>query len=1769
MESLTDFEHELWKMSYQDSFFTAGEERKYYNYIKTKVIDLTFPKLNDNEKEILTAILLNSLNLLFTKFMNNNPDMKTIFWNQMTQNNNLDLRALLNLTLPFVISDGDYDRKQDLVNLSELYTKKDDDDKYYFTNSQYNRCIRYMDKGEVKIVERKYHHDYYFNHMRMLAMSIDSIANKLYVNWVDVLPVSMLRYKNTHCYKMTQKKFMLLNGYKERLREAGRNLNIREYYSENKWYFEELPGLSLCDFYNVFSNYLFHDIKNIKWLIYDIDSQGGKYPVIHYLRKKFNITHFIDGKNWGNLDRGDRITFQKTWNELVKSGSKTDIDVISYIYYFLQKYYSKKDKLQRKGEIEFITYDNEDDDIGDENEYVRREYNTEKIIEKSKEFAPKIKIENVYEFLLEQFTKFKKTWYYYKSVIKAEYFLDNTETTTLKNVYNFAKSIVHEKIYHNNAKEGIFYQYPKHWCTLDTVQRNNFIQMIIPGNNYDYILSRFRISIYLRTTYGIYDKESIIEKTKNISENIISNMIDVVFENLVYNGLLSEFIPCPEITDNEKIESAANTTDENLKTKYKQKMISSKIFTPEKRRDYENAYYFLTGAKYGDLKMMELQQGTKKYFDFLGSDQIWTFTYAMNWISQINFYHHYINCRVLYITGATGVGKSTQVPKLLMYSQKMIDFNKDGKIICSQPRIPPTVENAQTISRELGVPITKYSKQYDRDIPTNNYNVQFKHGLDSHISLNETSFLKIVTDGTLYNHITNFPMLTKTEKQNVFIKGKKTTIQKYYDKNEFDTVIVDEAHEHNLNMDLILTLMRDVAYINNSIKLVIVSATMDDDEPIYRRYYRSINDNRAYPLNKIIEDTLIDRANIDRRIHISPPGKTTQYVIKDVYLPIEESEKINETNFVDYGIKKTIDVINNTQSGDILLFLSGVSEIEKAVTEINKNSPYNVICLPYYGKLTEEERSFIQKIHQTLKNYDRHKDDVLLEEKDVKRRTSKGTYERAVIVATNVAEASITLQNLKYVIDTGYANVDIYDPVTKIRSLKKLPISNSSSLQRRGRVGRVSSGTVYYNYHRDKVRFNKTSYKIAESDITDSVMNLVKSEHWDLPLITPYNDFNNVNRVISYQNEVYQNSRIYYENPNDERLTRKIFSEENSKIFFHKVFLYVEPFKQFILSKYFRSPNFNRIDNFYSYIGMNSDPPDISYGFNTIKSVKILEEDKYQEYMHDDYDFQYMFTYCNFYSRGYTGYELDILLDNSLSFYLIHPDENMIKRNPFTGRFENFIDTEIINKEYVKRTLIRCGETVPDNIDTEEITFKKILGDRKPKMLNLPKPSILFDDSQIIGKCYSTKMSYSNDFPDSKDPFIKKYQKIYKKIQQDLLSKTFSGYGITQTKILETVNKIKNALDVKNYDFQKMCWYIYCMNFSLANEAMIMIETLSSITSEDVFSIFNEQFKKKNRWNFLRQIFYSKKYTSDIEFLYDYAIKIMTIIEEFYVKMNDIEISVRHYFDEIKYKYQNSQTLDFNDYKILKKLDNEGLLSSEHVFYHFIKLYRVHVDYEEIAKIIYSDIYTHYNKDFLFEVCQKTIDKMLLTSRNKWIYEYEIKNDLMDEPEINIFDESSNIKPPIHIDSTDLDKIRMSYISSHAGNLAIHAKHSKKFGDTIIQFKDKFEIKIREFDNKNESNKKTLIDTSPNIFIYDYIRYLDAYKVGWITSIKDIHQLYELNPLLIRNIKSMKNTDNFKKNEYYQEYKEYFDKILDDFEPKYLDNFMTMWKEYELLEMMK
>ena len=121
------------------------------------------------------------------------------------------------------------------------------------------------------------------------------------------------------------------------------------------------------------------------------------------------------------------------------------------------------------------------------------------------------------------------------------------------------------------------------------------------------------------------------------------------------------------------------------------------------------------------------------YFDLLVKKQLWPLFYAMDWICQISFFQHYIFHQVLYVTGATGQGKTTQVPKLFLYALKVVDYKTHGKVICTAPRIIPLLDNSTRISEELGVPIKMLSNLSSIKIKTNIFYFQYQYKKKTYI----------------------------------------------------------------------------------------------------------------------------------------------------------------------------------------------------------------------------------------------------------------------------------------------------------------------------------------------------------------------------------------------------------------------------------------------------------------------------------------------------------------------------------------------------------------------------------------------------------------------------------------------------------------------------------------------------------------------------------------------------------------------------------------------------------------------------------------------------------------------------------------------------------------------------------------------------------------------------------------------------------------------------------------------------------------------------
>ena len=1073
------------------------------NFIEKNIYDNTiekyFKKLIINDKNILKKYYKNLLIIIYYSFFVNNTNLE-VFKQKMSLNKYSDASAILLLLLPFINSNED---TNNIISFNDLVTKKyknidikKDSPKYVYTNFQYNRCNR------ESITEIDYNEEYLKHNYQFLVKTISHTCNKLYVNWVDVIPYNMIDYRNEKLYKNTKAQFD--NG----------TLRDFDFYDNNNLIknLQKLTSLTIADIYETVTNEFYYQIKKVKWLIYDIkvENKDNPLPIILILNQIFGDT-LSDSiiLDWIKLPKNEQISMEEKWSSfinLAKTNNGFDnVGVISIsaknvkkilvsIIIFFNNHYKDIENLVDRKKYKLINFGIDDDTL--ENNL---DDNEEELISKLKfskilNVLKYIKIEYIYTFIKDSLDIMKLTWYSLVLLQKNKNFIntikhyeekflynDNLKITkitkiTMKNIYNFSKSFCHIKY------KDKFTPLPRYWESLNFEQRK-----IIEDRLYDNtqnVLDWFNISRNLKSLHI----KDVRDYTETLYNYIRSNLIDYVFESFISRGILSKLIPNNEISDKTKIES-------DLRSKLVPPELNKTIFkVDQSNKLWTDSYYFLTSTTYEHMDQVRYVRKSDKvkitttYFEYNGSlySRAWYFAYALDWISQINFYNKFLNNRVIFVTGSTGVGKSTQVPKLLLYAQKAILYNSTSKIVCSQPRKQPTAQNAENVALEMGVPINDGNEILEK------YYLQYKHQDNKHIKNTTHLSLKYITDGTVALEIKN-PVLRKDIPKSP-----------YFSTNLYDIVIIDEAHEHNTNMDIILSMMKYISLYNNTLKLVIVSATMDDDEPIYRRYYRDINDNKMFPLNYNIKNNNLDRINVDRRLHISPPGQTTRFKITDTYI---EELPLNLRDTVSLAIN----LINKTKDGDMLIFQPGAGEIEKIITELNKPGqlPEDVIAVPYHSRLDKKHREIIENISKEKSSLGLLKTQNFNETENIQVGPNVGKYKRVVIVATNIAEASITIETLKYVIETGTQKTNIYDYSKRNQKMILKTISDSSRLQRRGRIGRVGPGDVYYLYEKGKTENIKTTYNICIQDIGYDLYRRLYSNSSEKILLSHNNDPNN------------------------------------------------------------------------------------------------------------------------------------------------------------------------------------------------------------------------------------------------------------------------------------------------------------------------------------------------------------------------------------------------------------------------------------------------------------------------------------------------------------------------------------------------------------------------------------------------------------------------------------------------------------------------------------
>ncbi len=230
----------------------------------------------------------------------------------------------------------------------------------------------------------------------------------------------------------------------------------------------------------------------------------------------------------------------------------------------------------------------------------------------------------------------------------------------------------------------------------------------------------------------------------------------------------------------------------------------------------------------------------------------------------------------------------------------------------------------------------------------------------------------------------------------------------------YDTLIIDEAHERSLNIDFLLGYLKQILPRRPDLKVIVTSATIDAGR--FARHFAR-GDNPA----PVIE--------VSGRM----------YPVEVRYRPLKSQDEDEEEQDMEEAIVDAVDELARTGSGDVLVFLPGEREIRETAELLRKHHPKGAEILPLYARLSFEEQDRVFKPHGA----------------------------RRIVLATNVAETSLTVPGIHYVVDTGLARVNRYSYRNKVEQLQVEKISRASANQRAGRCGRVAAGICIRLYAED------------------------------------------------------------------------------------------------------------------------------------------------------------------------------------------------------------------------------------------------------------------------------------------------------------------------------------------------------------------------------------------------------------------------------------------------------------------------------------------------------------------------------------------------------------------------------------------------------------------------------------------------------------------------------------------------------------------------------
>ncbi len=363
---------------------------------------------------------------------------------------------------------------------------------------------------------------------------------------------------------------------------------------------------------------------------------------------------------------------------------------------------------------------------------------------------------------------------------------------------------------------------------------------------------------------------------------------------------------------------------------------------------------------------------------------------------------------VVIVCGETGSGKTTQLPKICLEMGRGVA----GYIGHTQPRRIAARATAARVAQELGTELGGAV----------GYKIRFTD------RVGPRSYVKLMTDGILLAETQGDPLLA-----------------------QYDTLIIDEAHERSLNIDFLLGYVKTLIRGGRrpDLKVVITSATLDAER--FSRHFDSA---------PVIE--------VSGRLH----------PVEVRYRPLDARDR-EDTDLND-AIVDAVDEVARLGPGDILVFLPGEREIREAAEALRKHHPPQTEILPLFARLSAAEQERVFRPHAG----------------------------RRIVLATNVAETSLTVPGVRFVVDTGLARVKRYSYRNKVEQLRVESISQSAAKQRSGRCGRVAAGVCIRLYSEEEYaqRPAYTDPEVLRSSLAGVILRMKSlglGEVEDFPFVDP------------------------------------------------------------------------------------------------------------------------------------------------------------------------------------------------------------------------------------------------------------------------------------------------------------------------------------------------------------------------------------------------------------------------------------------------------------------------------------------------------------------------------------------------------------------------------------------------------------------------------------------------------------------------------------------